>query len=303
MTIKQCTKCSKDYEYNPKQRYAVCHTCHLERRRELRHKKNPELAELAYLDSEGNRNCRKCDTIKDKEDFRKNRRICIDCEHAAGREYRKSNRNVEMAVKFKAATDGDIQPLKEFYKEHNIEIPENIKITPETIKSLPEINKKKKTVYRKIHVKKERKIMSEPERKLVKACRLRLKRFFKTKLYKSLQCIGCDSELLKKWLEFNLSDDMTLEDHGKIWHIDHVLPISQFDLSKDRELTICFHWSNLAPLHRIKNMAKGNRIDKQQIKQHLEALKKFIIIENISLEQKYIDLFAKHLDAGTPLEL
>jgi hypothetical protein len=301
MTIKQCAKCSKDYEYNPTQRYAVCHPCHLERCRELRQKKKPELAENDKLDAEGKRKCRKCETIKSKDDFRKNRRICCDCNKAADVAYRKSDRNVEMSVKYKAVTEGDIEPLKEFYKDRNIEIPETIK--PEDVKTLPEVNKKNKNVFRKKRVSGNRKIMTENERKLVKACRLRLKRFFKTKVYKSLQCIGCDSELLKKWLEFNLTDDMTLEDHGKTWHIDHVLPISLFDLTIEREMTICFHWSNLSPLHRIKNMSKGNRIDKEQIKQHLDALKRFVIIEKLTLEEKYFDLFAKHLDAGTPLEL
>ena len=299
--IKECSKCSTQYEYNPKSRHALCHNCHLERRRELRHSKKPELAENAKLDLENKRKCRQCDTIKLNAEFRKNRRICIDCERARYREYRKSDRDIEMSVKFKAVTEGNIQPLKEFYKERNVAIPENI--TTEDIKELPEVNKKNKRVYRVKHAKSQRKIMTDSERRFVKACRTRLKRFFKNKNSKTLQCIGCNSEFLKKWLEFNLTDDMKLSEHGTVWHIDHVLPISIFDLSIDREKTICFHWSNLAPLHRIKNMAKGNRIDKEQIKLHLESLKSFVIKENISLESKYFDLFAKHLDAGTPLEL
>lgn len=301
MTIKKCSQCSTDFEYNPKVRNAICRDCHLKRRRELRHSKKPELAENAKLEAEGKRKCRRCTTIKNQTDFRHNRRICNDCERAGYRDYRKSDRKVEASVKFIATTTGDIEPLKEFYKEREVEIPETI--TPEDINKLPEVNKKNKRVFRKKEPKSDRKVMTEHTRRLVKACRTRLKRFFKTKFYKTLNCIGCDSEFLKKWLEFNLTDDMKLENHGKLWHIDHVLPISIFDLSIDKEKTICFHWSNLAPLHRIKNMAKGNRIDKEQLKSHLESLKKFIIKENISLEQKYIDLFAKHLDAGTPLEL
>lgn len=299
--IKECSKCSTQYEYNPKLRHAICHSCHLERRRELRHSKKPELVENAKLEVENKRKCRACIAIKLNSDFRKNRRICLDCERSRGREYRKSDRDIEMSVKFKAVTEGNIQPLKEFYKERNVAIPENI--TTEDIKELPEVNKKNKRVYRVKHAKSQRKIMTDSERRFVKACRTRLKRFFKNKNSKTLQCIGCNSEFLKKWLEFNLTDDMKLSEHGTVWHIDHVLPISIFDLSIDKEKTICFHWSNLAPLHRIKNMAKGNRIDKEQIKLHLESLKSFVIKENISLESKYFDLFAKHLDAGTPLEL
>lgn len=301
MTTKKCSKCSNDYEYDPKRRNALCHPCYLERRKELRHQKNPELAESAQLEAEGKRKCRTCNVVKEMDDFRKNRRICRDCNKQADVEYLQTDRRKEMAAKFKAVTENDIEPLQEFYKDHNVNIPEDIKV--EDIKKLPEINKKNKRVHRKIYIKKQRKVMDEHERKFVKACRLRLKRFFKSKSHKSLQCIGCDSVLLKKWFAFNLTADMTLENHGSVWHIDHVLPISLFDLTQDRELTICFHWSNLSPLHRIKNMAKGNRIDKEQLKTHLEALKRFITQENIELDKKYIDLFAKHLDAGTPLEL
>ncbi len=301
MTIKQCSVCKIDFEYNPKTRHAKCHECHLKRRREIMHSKKPDLAENTKLDAEGKRKCRRCNTIKNKPDFRNNRRVCNECERIGYREYIKSDRKIESNVKFIATVKGDIEPLKEFYKERNVEIPDTI--TPEDISKLPEVNSKNKRVYRKKEPKSNRKVMTPRTRKLVKACRTRLKRFFKTKFYKTLNCIGCDSEFLKKWLEFNLTDDMTLSNHGDLWHIDHVLPISLFDLTIDKEKTICFHWSNLAPLHRIQNMAKGNRIDMEQLKNHIESLKKFIIKENISLESKYFDLFAKHLDAGTPLEL
>jgi hypothetical protein len=259
------------------------------------------LAENASLEAEHKRKCRRCTQVKDKTEFRENRRVCKDCNREADIDYRRSDRNEEMAVKFKAEQTGDIEPVKQFYKERNVDLPEEIKV--EEIRKLPEINKKNKNVFRAPSIKSTRRIMTEQERKLIKACRLRLKRFFKTKFYKSLTCIGCDSELLKKWLEFNLPEGVTLSDHGKVWHIDHVIPISRFDLSIDRELTICFHWSNLAPLHRIQNMSKGNRIHKDQIRNHLDALKRFIQKENITLDSKYFDVFAKHLDAGTPLEL
>ena len=39
-----------------------------------------------------------------------------------------------------------------------------------------------------------------------------------------------------------------------------------------------------------------------QVEQHLAALKSYHIENNIKLPQIYIDLFAKHLAAGNPLE-
>jgi hypothetical protein len=32
------------------------------------------------------------------------------------------------------------------------------------------------------------------------------------------------------------------------WELDHIMPISSFDLSDEEEVKKCFHWSNLQPL-------------------------------------------------------
>ena len=273
MTIKQCTKCSKDYEYNPKQRYAVCHTCHLERCRELRKQKKPELAENANLDFEGKRKCRQCDTIKDKEGFRKNRRICIDCERAAGREYRKGDIGSYNAKTW-------IDNNKDLYKSLQAEW----------------YQKNKDTVNAKYN----ERMKTDIEFRFIRTCRDRLRGVIK-KEQTTCEYLGCDKELLVKWLTFNFDTSMNIQNHGIYWHIDHVIPLA-YNNTEPFEFER-LHWSNLSPYIATLNLSKHNNLDKQQIKQHLEALKKFIIIENISLEQKYIDLFAKHLDAGTPLEL
>jgi DNA-directed RNA polymerase subunit H (RpoH/RPB5) len=56
------------------------------------------------------------------------------------------------------------------------------------------------------------------------------------------------------------------------------------------------------PLSSKENLVKNNKIIKEQIKEHLNILKEYHIKQNIQLPQIYIDLFAKHLDAGIPLE-
>ena len=51
-----------------------------------------------------------------------------------------------------------------------------------------------------------------------------------------------------------------------------------------------------------ENLKKNNKIITQQITEHLQRLKKYHIENNIELPQEYIELFAKHLVAGNPLE-
>lgn len=88
---------------------------------------------------------------------------------------------------------------------------------------------------------------------------------------------------------------MTYENHGIYWHIDHVIPITQFnfDIDTDKNIELCFSWFNLMPLVKEKNISKQNKIDKEQIINHLQNLKDFGVNP-----QEYIQLCATYLVAG-----
>ena len=66
-------------------------------------------------------------------------------------------------------------------------------------------------------------------------------------------------DFLKTWLECKFKEGMTWENRH-LWHIDHVLPCSSFDLTKAEEQAKCFHYTNLQPLWASENLSKGNRI-------------------------------------------
>ena len=53
---------------------------------------------------------------------------------------------------------------------------------------------------------------------------------------------------------------MTWDDllKGKI-HIDHIIPISYFDLEKIEEQQKCFHYTNLQPLWAEENIRKNRK--------------------------------------------
>ena len=55
-----------------------------------------------------------------------------------------------------------------------------------------------------------------------------------------MEFIGCTKEFLKNWIQFQLYGDMTVENYGKIWQLDHTIPISSFDLSNENEKRKCF---------------------------------------------------------------
>lgn len=77
----------------------------------------------------------------------------------------------------------------------------------------------------------------------------------------TLQYIGCSLEFLKKWFEFNFDDNMSWENRGIYWHIDHIRPCDSYDLTEQKEIYNCYHWKNLRPLEKYENLYKRNKID------------------------------------------
>jgi len=58
---------------------------------------------------------------------------------------------------------------------------------------------------------------------------------------------------------------MTKENHGKVWHIDHILPCVFFNLNDPNEQKKCFHYTNLQALFVHENLSKGSKIIKQDL--------------------------------------
>lgn len=91
--------------------------------------------------------------------------------------------------------------------------------------------------------------------------------------------IGCSYNILLLWLEFQLYDNMTMENYGNVWHIDHCNPCSAYNFNNDSDIKSCFNWKNLRPLKQEKNLAKGSKISTHDIV--LQELKSFVFEKNI----------------------
>lgn len=73
--------------------------------------------------------------------------------------------------------------------------------------------------------------------------------------------LGCSIEALRRHLEKMFTKEMSWKNYGKTWEIDHILPLSAFDLSVPNQLSLVCHFTNLRPLQIGKNRRKGNRLD------------------------------------------
>lgn len=220
--------------------------------------------------------CKYCLIEKVVDQFRKNRLKCKECEKKDGRDYRKSENGKDKSKKW-------IKDNKEIFKNLNSEWSRN---------NRNKINEKYNYKY-----------YNDPIFKLKRLIRRRISLVINkdqsTDIY-----TGCSTNDLKEWLEFCFIDNFSFENHGKLWHIDHVIPIEKFDLNNYKEKELCFNWKNLMPFSCKKNLSKNKNIDQQQIKIHLKNLQLYHNQKNIIFPKEYQSLYAKHLIiSGSPLEL
>ena len=79
--------------------------------------------------------------------------------------------------------------------------------------------------------------------------------------YKSgftVDTVGCNIKSLKQYLESKFQPGMSWENQGQ-WHLDHIIPLSSFDLSDKRELKRACHYTNLQPMWARDNLKKNNK--------------------------------------------
>lgn len=107
-----------------------------------------------------------------------------------------------------------------------------------------------------------RKYNQKPHRKLQRNLRHRLKKYLRKirlNLYRfsCSQSVGCKYQELQKILETKFLPGMTWDNYGTEWHVDHIRPLSSFDLSDAIQRQQANHFSNLQPLWAEDNIKKG----------------------------------------------
>lgn len=96
--------------------------------------------------------------------------------------------------------------------------------------------------------------------KLIKRIRSRMNKMVSrdTKSGSSIKDLGCSVRELKIYLEIKFQPGMTWENWGiDGWHIDHIKPLSGFNLTDRQQFLAACHYSNLQPLWALDNMIKG----------------------------------------------
>lgn len=228
--------------------------------------------------------CSKCSVIKDLSEFElrkdtgKYRGICRDC------------RRKQKSDKYYANLEKEREIRKEYYrnnkevakarvKQWKIDNPDRVAINrrkekennKERYYSDPEYNKKVKDNVKKWRAKNpekvaeyKRKDKSKLTTRLSDNLRARLRQAIRHNFKKgsAVRDLGCSIDEFKTYLEDKFKPGMSWDNYGKDgWHIDHIKPLSWFDLSDPSQLREACHYTNLQPLWAKDNLKKGARTD------------------------------------------
>jgi len=74
--------------------------------------------------------------------------------------------------------------------------------------------------------------------------------------------LGCSIEEYRAYLESKFQPGMTWDNYGTgkgKWNIDHIQPLSRFDLSDPEQFNKACHFSNTQPLWAHENFIKSNK--------------------------------------------
>lgn len=214
--------------------------------------------------------CCKCKCLKNTSEFGNLKNspdgLRYDCKGCRA-EYRRNNRDHLNAKckEYYVENKDTLLDKNKAYRVTNIEV---INQQRKEYRSRPEIkehNKQKQREYlpkRKAAMK--QKYSNDVNYRLKVTIRSKLwEALKKGKQHPSLSYLGCDLEFFKKWMEFRFDTNMTWDNWGSYWHIDHILPINAFkfitDSGNDKE-HFCFHWTNLQPLTAFDNQSKSDKL-------------------------------------------
>ena len=252
--------------------------------KECRNSRSREKYKGLEINDNIEKECNKCNITKKLSLFVKNRNICLDCNNLN----RRTKYELDEEHRIKLIQKSTEFKQKKIIEKHNKKI-EEIGVDNKRCSCCNNIKHQSRFRHNRLKCKDcER---DEPLEKLKRSIRSRIFSAMKSKNKNTIEYLDCSIPNYLKWL-LNNDSGFTLENRGLEWHIDHVIPLSHFNLKDEEQQLIAFNWRNTMPLSCVENLKKNNKIIQSQIKQHYEKLIDYHKENNIILPQEFIDLFA-----------
>jgi len=131
-------------------------------------------------------------------------------------------------------------------------------------KKYKEANKEKNKQYQKEYWHKNKKRIYEnkktffdknPEAKMLQKTRIQVSKEISRGIRfitSTIKYLGCDFEFYKEYLESQFDSNMSWENYGEYWEIDHIIPLNKGG---------SFHYANTQPLSVEKNRIKKDNLE------------------------------------------
>ncbi len=162
------------------------------------------------------------------------------------------------------------QRKKEYDKKyHKIYYEKNKQESQERARNWKEKNRKRiqsyNLEYKKTHklqqnLYQKNRLKTDIQFKLSVCLRMRISQAIKAG--SAIEDLGCTIIEFKNYIENQFIEGMTWNNWGNgknKWNIDHIKPLSKFDLSNREQFLEACNYKNLRPLWWIDNLRKGNR--------------------------------------------
>lgn len=88
--------------------------------------------------------------------------------------------------------------------------------------------------------------------------------------------LGCKIDFYISYLEYFFDDSMNWDNYGTHWHIDHIHPICNFNLTIDEQQLLAFNWKNTRPLKAVDNLSRSNKPNFDEIHNHNNLIQTFL---------------------------
>lgn len=224
-----------------------CVDCMVHYRRKLKPlKKHIELR--LDLHEQQLKKCPFCETVKPYSDFGVNKKafngvasLCKSCKSDSDKKYRDSPQHRQK----------NLERKKEYY--------ERTKHTERHKENQRKRNERRdyKEEYQKVATDEFRRF-KQRIRQLTNV-HLKKRREWVKKESKTVELLGADYFVVKEFITRQFLVGMNWGNHGKVWHIDHVIPLDAAGTDPDKLKRLC-HYENLTPMWWKDNLQKGFKV-------------------------------------------
>lgn len=243
--------------------------------------------------------CKKCSSEKPLDSFWKNARYkdgkepeCVECRKAylltradavreTQRKWREANPDYQ---KLYSQTEKSKEYHRQYYREHAQEYKDrkqqwradNPERESNARREYIEENREAINEYHRAW--KAKRAAEDPQYKLKTNISRRIRYELHTlnkgrKTSRTVDYIGCSIEDLKSHLEKQFIPEMSWDNYGTLWHIDHRIPCAAWDLTNEFESQCCWNYRNLQPLLARDNHRKKDKYEESEKNAYMESMR------------------------------